>query len=326
MPRLSRTRFGLVAMALLAIPHPGLAQTGTRSEQLGGPAVADDGPGIQRYVFAGVAIDSFRVGAPWETLANAVNDLRGVREILREQYEFESPDDWVLTNSAATERGVAGLLDQLSDPSTGVREGDALVFFYAGHGTAHSGRRFLVPHDVSKAVAQAQSQYLGIGQLVKRLSDLPATHVLLILDACKSGLAPTSSEGLKADLSAELEMSQVIDEMIANRSRIVVTSAGSDQPAADGNGPLAGHSLFTGYLIEGLQRAVEGTAPEDSLQTERGRPTVWKACSSSSRPRPGRASVPTRVGESFFSAPGARDSRCRPESRWSGEARLGPPT
>lgn len=265
-----RISYSLAILALVAAPRPGFAQAGTRSEAIGAPADAPEGAGIRRYVFAGVAVDSFRVGAPWETLANAVNDLRGVREILRNQYEFESPDDWVLTNAAATERGVAGLLDMLSDPTAGVREGDALVFFYAGHGTAHNGRGFLVPHDVSKSIAQAQSQYIGIAQLVERLSDLPATHVLLILDSCKSGLALTSSEGLKADL-AESEMSQVIDDMMRNRSRIVVTSAGSEQPAADGDGPLAGHSLFTGYLIEGLQRAVEGTAPEDSLQTERGR-------------------------------------------------------
>lgn len=263
--------FWLAAVAaLMAAPHPGAAQTGTRSEAIGGgPAAADEG-GIRRYVFAGVAVDSFRVGAPWQTLANAVNDLQGVREVLRDDYEFQSPDDWILTNSAATERGVAALLDQLGDPSTGIQQGDALVFFYAGHGTAHNGRGFLVPHDVSKPISQAQSQYVGIGQLVERLSDLPATHVLLILDSCKSGLALTSSEGLKADLN-EAEMTQVIDDMVRNRSRIVVTSAGSDQPAADGDGPLAGHSLFTGYLIEGLKRAVEGTAPEDSLQTERGR-------------------------------------------------------
>jgi uncharacterized caspase-like protein len=266
----SRRLHALAALALLAVPRAGLAQAGTRSEALGGGPATAEGIGIRRYVFAGVAVDSFRAGAPWETLANAVNDLQGVREVLRGEYEFESPDDWILTNSAATERGVAELLDRLADAATGVREGDALVFFYAGHGTEHNERGFLVPHDVSKPVAQAQSQYVGVGQLVERLSDLPATHVLLILDSCKSGLALTSSEGLKAELS-EAEMSQVIDDMVRNRSRLVVTSAGANQPAADGGGPLTGHSLFTGYLIEGLQRAVEGTAPADSLPTERGR-------------------------------------------------------
>ena len=48
-----------------------------------------------------MAVDSFQT-AQWKTLSNAVNDLQGVREVLRQHYGFESPDRWVLTNSAAT--------------------------------------------------------------------------------------------------------------------------------------------------------------------------------------------------------------------------------
>jgi hypothetical protein len=258
------------AAAALPLPDTAFAQ-GFRSERIGGPPAAAETGAIQRYVFAGVAIDTFRIPDTWPTLANAVNDLEGVRSMLVERYGFVSPDRWILRDTAATRDAIGELLDDLAnpDPDTGIREGDALVFFFAGHGTENLGRGFLVPHDVTKSIAQGQSQYLGIGQLVERLGDLPARHVLLILDSCKSGLALTTNDGLKDQISAN-EMLQVIDDMARNKSRIVVTSAASNQSAADAGGPAPNHSLFTGYLLEGLRRAAEGEVP-DSLETEGGR-------------------------------------------------------
>lgn len=82
--------------------------------------MAAEADGIGRYVFVGVGIDSFHVEAPWKSLANAVNDLEGVREVLQERYGFESRDEWVLTNTAATKDAILELLDNLSDPDTGI--------------------------------------------------------------------------------------------------------------------------------------------------------------------------------------------------------------
>ena len=102
---------------------------------------------------------------------------------------------------------------------------------------------------------------------MEALSYLRARHVLLILDSCQSGLALTAGDGLKDDASLN-EMSQLVEDMARNPSRLVVTSAQSDQSAYDG-GPVEGHSLFTGYLVEGLRRASEGGI-RDTLNTERG--------------------------------------------------------
>ena len=265
----------LLFFVLAATAVPGTAQTGTRSNEIGGaPGAPADGVG--RYVFAGVAIDSFQT-AHWKTLSNALNDLEGVREVLQDRYGFESPDEWVLTNSAANKDAIEELLDNLGDAQTGLRPDDALVFFYAGHGTERVDttvtggvvrRGFLVPHDVTKPLTEAQRQYLEISEVVEALSLLRANHVLLILDSCQSGLALTADDGLKED-AHDYEMSQLIEDMARNPSRLVVTSAQSNQLAADG-GPFEGHSLFTGYLVDGLLRAAEGGVP-DTLETERGR-------------------------------------------------------
>jgi uncharacterized caspase-like protein len=265
-----------LGLALAQAPAAATGQTGTRSKEIGGPAEGAATGGIGRYVFAGVAIDSFQA-AHWKTLANAVNDLEGVRDVLRERYGFVSPDEWVLVNSAATKDAIEELLDALADEATGVRRDDALVFFYAGHGTERVDttvtggvvrRGFLVPHDVTKPLREAQRQYIEIAEVIEALSLLRANHVLLILDSCQSGLALTAEDGLKED-TRDYEMSQLIEDMARNPSRLVVTSAQSNQLAADG-GPFEGHSLFTGYLMDGLLRAAQGGVP-DTLETERGR-------------------------------------------------------
>ena len=272
-----RTLLLAAALAGVADPRAALSQVATRSDEIGGPVATAEADGIRRYVFAGVAIDSFHAEAPWKTLANAVNDLAGVRDVLQERYGFESRDEWVLTNTAATKAAILELLDDLADPATGIQPDDALVFFYAGHGTervdtAGTGdvrrRGFLVPNDVKQSLADAPRQYLEIADLVEALGYLRARHVLLILDSCQSGLALTAGDGLKDDASLS-EMSQLVEDMARNPSRLVVTSAKSDQAAFDG-GPVAGHSLFTGYLVDGLLRASEGGV-QDSLDTERGR-------------------------------------------------------
>ena len=274
---IGRTLFLAFGLAVAVSPDPAQSQVAARGDEIGGPGATETADGIGRFVFAGVAIDSFHVEAPWKTLANAVNDLTGVRNVLEERYGFESRDEWVLANTVATKDAILELLDELSDPDTGLRPDDALVFFYAGHGTervdtAGTGevrrRGFLVPHDVTKPLADAPRQYLEIADLVEALGYLRARHVLLILDSCQSGLALTAGDGLKDERSLD-EMSQLVEDLARNPSRLVVTSAKSDQSAFDG-GPVEGHSLFTGYLMEGLLRASEGGI-EGTLDTERGR-------------------------------------------------------
>src|SRR4029079_12063923 len=84
------------------------------------------------------------------------------------------------------------------------------------------------------------------------ITRIPAKHILVILDACHSGLAlgpviQWRSRGM------EHARREPLEQLRARRSRRIITSALDDQLAMDG-GPVPGHSLFTGCLIEGLTR------------------------------------------------------------------------
>ena len=78
-----------------------------------------------------------------------------------------------------------------------------------------------------------------------RSAALPAGHILVILDSCHSGMA------LGRNFSTSRDDTRFQKDMLVKVSRKVIASAQGDQLAAD-RGPLAGHSLFTGLMIQGL--------------------------------------------------------------------------
>jgi hypothetical protein len=86
------------------------------------------------------------------------------------------------------------------------------------------------------------------------VSLLPARHILVILDACHSGIALGALIKWRDAVSWEAEPAAVLQ---ARRSRRIITSALDDEVAVD-SGPMPAHSLFTGCLIEGLTGGIRG--------------------------------------------------------------------
>ena len=262
MPRLPPI-FALAVLTAALVPLPATAQVGTRSEPIGGRAEAVEAEITQgRFVFAAIGIDDYDHFPPWKTLDNAVNDVRAIRQTLVDRYSFESPDEWILTDSAATQQAIRQLV--LRDLRAGLEATDNLVFFYAGHGSntadvigadtvGHTG--YIVPRDAKVPAHQDPSQYYEIEDLLEDIAGLPARHILVILDSCYSGFAV---EGGFKSRGGE-EMTQQVSDLVGRRSRRVITSAQSDQEAADGGTDFPSNSLFTGWLTEGLRRAADGS-------------------------------------------------------------------
>jgi hypothetical protein len=178
----------------------------------------------------------------------AVADALGVQRILVERFGFEAPIP-ALTNRAATKPAIEALVDdQLRQL---VRPDDALVFFFAGHGTTRTARfdgitietGYLAP--VEARGFDQYSDLVNMEELLRRIGVLPARHILVVLDTCHSGMA------LGAAVTHYRSMDSYVNKLAGNRSRRVITSARRDEPALD-TGPVPGHSLFTGVLIEAL--------------------------------------------------------------------------
>ena len=181
-----------------------------------------------------------------QKLKNAVQDAIGLQQTLIDKLGFSAPIPPLL-NEVATRGAIFSLIeDRLYEV---VEENDSLIIFFAGHGqtrvrkvgnhTIETG--YLIPVDA----AQSWSDYVEIDPFLRSLSALPARHILVILDSCHSGFALGQAVN---DYRGTENYEKALNSKISRR---VITSARRDELALD-NGPIPGHSLFTGTLIDGF--------------------------------------------------------------------------
>lgn len=215
-----------------------------------------EAPRRGRNIVAVVGIDQYQ---NLQILHNAVSDAKGVRDLFINQLGFQEVTP-PLYNEQATRGAITSMvIDSLGSQLT---EDDSLVFFFAGHGyteTRSVGTHkvksgYLIPVEGAHPDQRKFSTYLRLDAFLEELARLPAMHILVILDACHSGFALGESVRVLRDVQ------RYSDDLSQRMSRRVIASAMSDQPALD-NGPISGHSLFTGTLIEAL---AHGKADEEN--------------------------------------------------------------
>lgn len=209
----------------------------------------DDG----RSCIAVIGIDRYR---SWHRLNNAVNDARAALSLFM-QLGFEQIHA-PLFDEAATGNALRRLVtDDLGELSSN----DSLVLFFAGHG--HTGTQaypdgvsvkkgYIIPVDGDAADGDRPSgragTWLRLDNWLSDVAHLPVRHLLVILDACHSGIALSS---LIQWRGKEVVSAARYGQLRTRRSRRIITSALDNELAMD-NGPAPGHSLFMGCLIEGL--------------------------------------------------------------------------
>jgi hypothetical protein len=156
--------------------------------------IASDTPPFQggfvegRKIVAVVGIDHYRT---WPTLENTVNDAKGALGVFQ-QLGFEQLVPPLIDEMATGDAIRRLVTDELSALSSI----DSLVLFFAGHGhtqtrTLQSGpvqTGFLIPVDGERREGHTAT-WLRLDTLLSDVARLPARHILVILDACHSGIA-----------------------------------------------------------------------------------------------------------------------------------------
>jgi len=188
----------------------------------------------------------------------AVSDATAVADTLTRAFAFPSEDVNVLLDGAATKEAI--LTAFMSFANLPDSENDRIIVFFAGHGHTASARRgevgFLVPHNGS---LQNLASLIRWDELTRNSDLIPAKHMLFLMDACYGGLAITRSMPPGA--------MRFLNDMLTRYSRQVITAGKADEVVADIGGPLPGHSIFTGHLLE----AFGGKATDpDGLLTANG--------------------------------------------------------
>ena len=219
---------------------------GTRS---GGDAPAAEEPAASAALYREswavvVGIDQYQ---SWPRLHYAVNDAKGVRDLLIKRYHFKPENVVTLLDGEATRAGILKALgDRLADPAR-VKRDDRVFVFFAGHGVTRklpSGKSlgYLVPVDADRD--NYQSQAISMTNFQDVSEAIPAKHVLFVTDACYSGVGLTRGAGSSGAGLAYLR------EVTRRSVRQMLTAGGADEEVADG-GPQ-GHSIFTWALMQGL--------------------------------------------------------------------------
>lgn len=181
--------------------------------------------------------------------ATKSNILRALRRLAGVE-EGEAPDaPAVLRNLKATE------------PE------DAVFIYFAGHGTAHGQRFYLIPHDLGYTGERNELDAAGLQtildhsisdeELERAVEGIDADKLLMVVDACNSGQALEAEERRRGPMN-----SKGLAQLAYEKGMYILTAAQSYQAAQEVS--QLGHGLLTYALVEeGLKQGAADTDPKD---------------------------------------------------------------
>jgi hypothetical protein len=212
-----------------------------------------------RRIVLTIAINHYKYDDHWPLLTSAVNDADSLEHVLESKFGYQSYESLAkltmsdrLREKNATKDAIDVLVQD--DLPKLLCPNDDFILFFSGHGDSRPYQTgsfkgengYLIPYDGRD---QGVSSLIEVKAFLEEVGHLPARHILVILDACHSGIAvEDAQQGMKAsgDYQAALE---------SRNSRKVIVSALADQTASD-KGTVLGHSLFGGVLFQGLDQGL----------------------------------------------------------------------
>jgi WD40 repeat protein/uncharacterized caspase-like protein len=219
-------------------------------------------------------------------LKYAVADARAFGEEFQRQQSrlgrFEHVEVVSLFDAAATKANIMLALRRLAGAGTGAlpagapgsleklnpaQPEDAVVIYFAGHGTAQRQRFYLIPHDLGYDGERTRLTTEGLESILKHsISDqeleqavesLDAAHLLMVIDACNSGQALEAEEKRRGPMN-----SKGLAQLAYEKGMYILTAAQSYQAALEA--AQLGHGLLTYALVEeGLKSPQADAAPRD---------------------------------------------------------------
>ncbi len=177
---------------------------------------------------------------------------------------YERTEVIALHNQNATK---ANLMQKLNSLAGVVRPEDAVVVYFAGHGTAKQNQFFLIPHDLGYKGARNQLTKEGLQTILEQsISDreleqafekIDAGRFLLVIDACNSGQALEAEEKRRGPMN-----SKGLAQLAYEKGMYILTAAQSYQAAMEAS--RLGHGYLTYALVEeGLKKGAADTEPRD---------------------------------------------------------------
>ncbi len=202
-------------------------------------------------------------------LKYAVADAQSFADELKRQQtklgNYERVEVMSLTDKDATK---AGILKLLTDLPTRTQPEDAVVIYFAGHGTAQGNRFYLVPHDLGYIGSRKNLSPPGLQRILahsisdeeleRAIEGIDAGQLLLVIDACNSGQALEAEEKRRGPMN-----SKGLAQLAYEKGMYILTAAQSYQAALEAS--RLGHGYLTYALVEeGLKTAAADVVPKDN--------------------------------------------------------------
>lgn len=186
-----------------------------------------------------IAIDEYQ---HLPSLLTAVRGGNSVADLLQNSYGFETT---TLFNSHASPENILGWLANLN---CGID--DRVLIYFAGHGlTRKTPNRDIGYLGLYQTENGEYHSAIKMESMIEEAEILQAKHVLVLIDACFSGLVLTrSSSGSASDFNTK----KVAEILISRPVRYVITAGGAEV-VDDNAAPGGQYSIFTYYLLRGLR-------------------------------------------------------------------------
>src|SRR6266404_8424113 len=223
-------------------------------------------------------------------LKYAVADAQSFAEELRHQQaqvaRFDHVEVIPLLNDNATKENILAALRRLAgtpEPPT-LKAGpfdrlkraepeDAVIIYFAGHGTAQGQRFYLIPHDLGYTGDRGALDENGLKEILSHsISDLEleaaveglaAGSLIMVIDACNSGQALEAEEKRRGPMN-----SKGLAQLAYEKGMYILTAAQSYQAAQEAS--RLGHGLLTYALVEeGLKTGAADNEPKDGIVSAR---------------------------------------------------------
>lgn len=136
----------------------------------------------------------------------------------------------------------------LRDFKEGIRGGDEVVFFFAGHGVQIGSANYLLPIDIqSDSEEQVRDESIALQRVLDDFSEQKARFSLAMIDACRDNPFKSSTRRIGARGLATTQ---------AANGQMVIFSAGTGQQALDKLGPkdTERNGLFTRVFLREMSK------------------------------------------------------------------------
>ncbi len=215
-----------------------------------------------------VAVGVNKYSNPQYNLKYAVADARDFSfEVKRQQELLKRYAQVEIMSLSDAEATKANITQKLIALATRVQPEDAVIIFFAGHGTAQGKQFYLIPHDLGyrgprENLSQAALQTIlahsiSDRELEKLFEGIDAGQLLLVIDACNSGQALEAEEKRRGPMN-----SKGLAQLAYEKGMYVLTAAQSYQAAQEA--AKFGHGFLTYALVEdGLKKGAADREPKD---------------------------------------------------------------